>query len=168
MIFLKILLVVFLLYCCYVLIVSMLWGAPYVPSDRQTIEVMLKLVGESGERAMVDLGSGDGRVVEAFAVQGFRAVGYEINPLLVWWSRFRLWRAGLSKVAIIKSGDFWWADFSEFEVVVVFGMTHIMSKLEKKLQAELVPGALVITNYYHFSNWKLEKKVGRLGVYCKQ
>ena len=37
---------------------------------------------------LVDFGSGDGRLVKAAASRGMSAVGYELNPYLVCWSRF--------------------------------------------------------------------------------
>lgn len=162
---LKFLLLMGIIYAIYTLVVSMLWGAPYVPSSRETVKEMLQLAGDSRGRKMVDLGSGDGRIVEAFARQGFEAVGYEIAPLLVWYSRFRLWRLGLHGQTSIASGDMWRADFSSFQLVTVFGMTHIMGKLEYKLQSELAPGAEVITHYYHFPNWQPVESLGRLAKY---
>ena len=67
-------------------------GAPYVPSKpREVKRAFTKLYKLSAKDVMVDIGSGDGLVLRAARRQGARAVGYEINPVLVliakWMSR---------------------------------------------------------------------------------
>ena len=69
-------------------------GAIYVPSRREAIEAMLYLAKvRRGERA-ADLGSGDGRVMAAFAGKGAFIDGFEVNPLLVWRSRNKIKKLG--------------------------------------------------------------------------
>eukprot|EP00076_Gallus_gallus_P003622 NP_001264081.1 protein FAM173A isoform 2 [Gallus gallus] len=60
---------------------------PYVPSSAQQVaNVMGLLRGRTGKTA--DLGSGDGRLVIEAYKQGLRpAVGYELNPWLLWLAR---------------------------------------------------------------------------------
>lgn len=69
-------------------------GAPFLPTDRTKVRAIVSLARvKPGERA-VDLGPGDGRLVVALARAGACTTGYEINPLLVLWLRFLIWRAG--------------------------------------------------------------------------
>ncbi|MFA5813833.1 MAG: class I SAM-dependent methyltransferase [Patescibacteria group bacterium] len=109
---------------------------------------------------MVDLGSGDGRIVIAFAREGLEAHGYDNNPILVWLSRRKIKRAGLQDRAFIHFQSFWRADLSRFSIVTLFGMSHIMSGLEKKLKKELPLGARVLSNAFRFPNWELADKKG--------
>uniref|UniRef100_A0A8C5T7T6 ATP synthase c subunit lysine N-methyltransferase n=1 Tax=Malurus cyaneus samueli TaxID=2593467 RepID=A0A8C5T7T6_9PASS len=67
---------------------------PFVPATAAQIQNVLKML-ENRSGSLVDIGSGDGRIVIAAAKKGFQAVGYELNPWLVWYSRYRAWRDGL-------------------------------------------------------------------------
>ncbi|XP_064409340.1 ATP synthase subunit C lysine N-methyltransferase isoform X3 [Latimeria chalumnae] len=67
---------------------------PFVPATSAQVENVLKML-QSRTGSVVDIGSGDGRIVIAAAKQGFQAVGYELNPWLVWYSRYKAWREGV-------------------------------------------------------------------------
>lgn len=156
--FLLILLLAFIL-------VIMLRGAPYMPSQGKTVRQMVAMAGVlPGERA-IDLGSGDGRVVIALARAGAEAHGYEINPLLVWLGRREIRRAGLGDRAFIHWKDFWSVDFSAFDVVTVFGISHIMRVLGRKCRKELKGGARVVANSFPFPKWPQAKRVGEVYLY---
>ncbi|XP_029796945.1 ATP synthase subunit C lysine N-methyltransferase isoform X5 [Suricata suricatta] len=66
---------------------------PFVPATAKQIENVVKML-HCRRGSLVDIGSGDGRVVIAAAKEGFTAVGYELNPWLVWYSRYRARREG--------------------------------------------------------------------------
>lgn len=129
------------------------WGAIYVPTGKGTVKKILSLAKvKPGERA-VDLGSGDGRLVIALAQAGAEAHGYEINPLLVFLARRNIRKAGLSGKAFIYWKSFWKEDFSKFDVVVVFGIAHIMKRLEEKLKKEIKADARVVSNGFPLPTW---------------
>jgi cyclopropane fatty-acyl-phospholipid synthase-like methyltransferase len=117
-----------------------------------------------GERA-VDLGSGDGRVVIALARTGLEAHGYEINPFLALWSLMMIRIAGVSDKAHIHWKSYWDADLSQFNVVIVFGMFHIMDELREKLEKELHPGSRVVANFFEFPVWRATAQDGRTYLY---
>lgn len=147
------------------ILVIMLRGAPYVPSRKKTVGEMVAMAGVlPGERA-IDLGSGDGRVVIALARAGAEAHGYEINPLLVWLGRREIRKAGLEGKAFIHFKDFWSVDFSDFDVVTVFGISHIMRVLGRKCRKELRGGARVVANSFPFPKWPHAKRVGEVYLY---
>lgn len=64
--------------------------APYVPTLNRLVTNMLDMAEVGGKDTVVDLGSGDGRIVMAAADRGAKAVGYEINPILVLIGKWRL------------------------------------------------------------------------------
>ena len=142
-------------------------GALYVPSKDNEIRAMVALAGvKAGEKA-VDLGAGNGRIVMALARQGAEAHGYEINPFLVRSSKKNIKDAGLEGKAFIHLGNFWSVNFSEFDVVTVFGISHMMKRLEAKLKKELKPGARVVSNHFVFPNWPHAKKENGVRLYIK-
>ena len=148
-----------------VLFFVFVWGAPYVPTSGERFKNVLDLAQiKKGDRA-IDIGSGDGRLVIAFARAGAEAHGWEINPLLVLKSRRLIKEAKLEDTATIHWGNFWNADLSGFNVVTLYGMSHIMGRLEKKLSQELAAGSRVISAYFTFPNWEIKRKQGDVYLY---
>lgn len=144
-------------------LVSLKRGAVFVPTNKEAVLTMVRLLQiKSGDRAL-DLGSGDGRIVIALACAGAEAHGYEHNPLLVWWSRHKIRKAGLSGRAFIHRANFWNRDFSEFTVVTVFGINYIMRTLEKKLLKEGRSGARIAS--YTFAFPTLKPLAQKNGIY---
>lgn len=140
-------------------------GAVYVPSKDQAIQTMIKLGKVKKGTKSVDLGSGDGRVVAAFAQAGAEADGYEINPWLVFKAKRLLRNLGLQSQTNIRMQSYWDVNLGEYDVVSVYGITYIMEGLEKKLRSELKPGAIVVSNYFKFPNWKPTREVNGVRQY---
>ena len=156
---------ILLLGVALLLLSTVIRGAPFVPTHSDRVSTMVKLAEiRPGEQAL-DLGSGDGRLVMAMARAGAIAHGYEINPLLVWWSRYRIYKAGLSGRAFVHWGNFWTKNFADFDVITVFGIGRIMGELEAKLRQELAPGARVISYVFAFPTWRPVLKDGAIFVY---
>ncbi|KAM9584194.1 adenine nucleotide translocase lysine N-methyltransferase isoform 2-T2 [Trichechus inunguis] len=80
---------------------------PYVGASARQVENVLSLMrGRPGK--MVDLGSGDGRIVLAAHRCGLHpAVGYELNPWLVGLARLHAWRAGYASNVRYLREDLW-------------------------------------------------------------
>jgi cyclopropane fatty-acyl-phospholipid synthase-like methyltransferase len=127
---------------------------PYVPSTWHKIEVMLELAQTKPGEKMADLGSGDGRIIMAFAERGVESHGFEINPDLALLAESKILDANLDERAFIHITDFWKVDLSSFNTVVIYGMTSIMNELELKLKKELKPGSKVLSAIFHFPEWK--------------
>ena len=138
-------------------------GAPYVPSRKKDIEKMISLAEMKPGDKVVDLGSGDGRIIIAFARKGVEAHGYEVSPALVLWSRLKIYFLGLSDRAFIHYGNFWNTDLSKFNTVILFGFSKIMKDIEDKLKKELTPGSKIISNTFKLPNW--EVSVFEDGIY---
>lgn len=66
-------------------------NAPYVPTHNHLVEKMLDMAEVSRQDLVIDLGAGDGRIVMAAAKRGAIAIGYEINPVLVFVGNLRIW-----------------------------------------------------------------------------
>nr|XP_005899666.2 PREDICTED: protein FAM173B isoform X1 [Bos mutus] len=125
---------------------------PFVPATTKQIENVVKML-ECRRGALVDIGSGDGRIVIAAAKEGFTAVGYELNPWLVWYSRYRARREGVQASARFYISDLWKVTFSQYSNVVIFGVPQMMAQLEKKLELELQDDARVIACRFPFPHW---------------
>jgi cyclopropane fatty-acyl-phospholipid synthase-like methyltransferase len=124
---------------------------------------MMRLAKLSKNDRVLDLGSGDGRLVVEIARRGLEAHGVEINLFLVLISRLIIKIYGLSKSARIKWGNMWRINVSDYDVVFIYAISHIMGDLEKKLKDELESDAKVVSYAYKFPHWKPEKS--EKGVY---
>lgn len=109
----------------------LLFGAPYVPTLTPQVHVALKLANLQPGQTLLELGSGDGKVLLAAAKQGIRVVGYELNPLLVAisWIRTRRYR---SHVKIVW-GNFWTTPWPPADAIFVFLHPRFMNKLDTKI-----------------------------------
>ena len=125
-------------------------GIPFVPTSKKKVRTLMRLSEPLTAKRMADLGSGDGRIVIAFARAGVEAHGFELNPVLVLWARMRIRFLGLKGRAHIHLGNYWNADLSQFDIVTVYGLPGMMGELERKLRRELRPGARVFSNNFHF------------------
>jgi hypothetical protein len=122
-----------LLFISFLLIVVR--GAPFVPTRTRDLEKLFTLYTFKPHELLVDLGSGDGRVLEAAAKRGIHSVGYELNPFLAWYSMLRLTR--YRAYAQVRLADFWLTPLPENTAVVfVFLATPFMSKLDQRLERE--------------------------------
>ena len=152
------------------LIISILYlaqGAPFVRSDPETIKAIIHAAKIKKGVKAADLGSGEGQIVIALAKAGAEAHGYEINPMLVLKSRKAIKKAGLEKSAFIHWQSLWKADLSGFDIITLYGIQHIMDKMQEKLQKELQPGARIVSNYFVFKKWKSSFEEGRVHVYVQ-
>lgn len=122
-----------ILFVCFLLIV--LRGAPYVPTRAKDTEALFELHDFQPGEVLVDLGSGDGRVLIAAARRGIRSVGYELNPLLagITWLRLR----PFSQQATVRCRDFWVTPLPrDTAVVFVFLAGPFMHRLDRYLTRE--------------------------------
>lgn len=138
-------------------------GAPYVPTkQRDLAEIFHRLKLKPGA-TVVDMGSGDGRVLLVAAQQGYRAIGYELNPFLWLVTKFRL-RRYLSKTQV-NLHSLWQADLTQASAVFIFTAQPFVKRLDKKFSKELRPGAYVISYGFKLPSRKAQKKIGAALVY---
>lgn len=109
----------------------LLFGAPYLPTLRPQIQTAFELLDLQPSDTLLEIGSGDGRVLVEAAKRGFNAVGYELNPLLVVVS---LWhtRKYRKNVKVIW-GNAWKHEWPPVQAIYIFGLDRIMPKLHTKI-----------------------------------
>ncbi|XP_023658595.2 adenine nucleotide translocase lysine N-methyltransferase isoform X2 [Paramormyrops kingsleyae] len=133
--------------------VPMRLKVPYLPSSaKQTANVMKLLEGRRGRLA--DLGSGDGRLVFAACSAGFQCTGFEINSILLAYSRSKAKWKGIPPTQVnFVSKDFWTSDVSKYRNVTVFLAPGVMEELGEKLIRELPRESQVIACRFSFLTW---------------
>lgn len=147
------------------ILLPMLLGAPFVPIDVAVLKKMIELLNIQPGEKTADLGSGDGRVVIELARAGAEGQGYEINPFLVLASRKNIKKTEVSRRASIHWKNFWRQDLSSFQAITLFGMPHMMKKLQDKLARELKPGTRVISHQFRFPDWPIVQSQPEFKLY---
>ncbi|KAH8340646.1 hypothetical protein KR059_003369 [Drosophila kikkawai] len=111
---------------------------PYVPATTEQIQNVLSFLPKNAGGKLLDIGSGDGRIVVAAAQhhRGLKTDGVELNPWLVYYSRLAALRHGVSKQTSFFRRDLWKFDIKDYNFVVIFGVEQMMQDLEHKLIAE--------------------------------
>ena len=138
--------------------------APFVPTKMTNIRKILKLAGVKKGKKFYELGSGDGRVVLEAAKLGATAIGIEQSWIRVLYSR---WKARKIKNARFYHGNIFDKNFADSDIIYIYLLAKGVKKLEEKLKKELKRGTVVITQKYHFPNWKPYKKLGDFWLYRK-
>lgn len=145
--------------CTIFLGLSFLWpflvkGAAWTPTPRETVRKMLELAKVSREDTVIDLGSGDGRIVIMAAKEfGAAAIGIEVDPLRIAWSRWKVRRSILQDKVQVVRGNFFTQDLSDATVVTVFQRTGTNRRLKTKLTSELKPGTRIVSYMHPFDGW---------------
>lgn len=124
---------------------------PYVPATNQQVQNVLQaLKGRSG--SLIDLGSGDGRIVLAAAKAGFKSYGIELNPWLVWYSRLTAFTNGLSSKTRFFRRDLWKCNLQDYNNVILFGVEQMMEDIEQKFNTELQKDSVIIACRFPLPN----------------
>lgn len=117
--------------------VVILRGAPYLPTLDAQAKAALELLDLQPGQMLLELGSGDGKVLLAAARSGLNAVGIELNPFLVVVSRVRTWR--YRKQVRIIWGDFWHVQWPECDGVFTFLLGRFMGRLDERMRVVQKP-----------------------------
>jgi hypothetical protein len=135
-------------------------AGPYVPSPQSVVADMLRHADVNDKDFLIDLGSGDGRIVlTAAKVFGARGFGVEIKDDLVSKSNQAARNEGLAdRVKFIKQ-DLFKTDLSQATVITMYLLPDTVNLLKDKFLAELKPGTRIVSHDYPLTGWIPEKYV---------
>ncbi|MBC7708327.1 methyltransferase domain-containing protein [Polaromonas sp.] len=121
----------------------LLVGAPYLPTLSPQVNAALKLADLKSGDTLLELGCGDGKVVLAAAKEGYRVVGYELNPIMaaIAWLRTLRYR----KLVTIRCADFWRQSWPPAQAIFVFLLPKYMTKLDTKVMQQYPGGVKVVS-----------------------
>lgn len=128
--------------------------AIFFPSFPGMIRIIEEFADVKKNDLIYDLGSGDGRILEAFAKKGIRCVGIEQNNLLNKLARRRLRK--YKNVKIIQ-GNIFNQDLSKAAVIVAYLSRFVTQDLQKKIEKECKKGTRIILVSYKFDDWRYVK-----------
>ncbi|HEV8723858.1 MAG TPA: class I SAM-dependent methyltransferase [Candidatus Binatia bacterium] len=133
---------------------------PYVPTPQIVVDEMLKLANVTAKDFVIDLGSGDGRMIIT-AARDFKAngLGVDIDAKLVQLSNKQAKADGVDERVRFIEQDMFNTDISKATVVTLYVLPDFMEKLRPKLLAELKPGSRIVAHDYDMSGWYPDRRL---------
>jgi len=128
---------------------------PYVPTPQAVVDRMLDMAQVKASDMVIDLGSGDGRImITAAKRHGARGFGVEIDPRLVKRSNEEAKRVGVAERVKFLQQDLFSTDFHEAAVLTLYLLPDVNIALRPKILAELKPGTRVVSHDYGMGEWR--------------
>ncbi|MDH3239751.1 MAG: class I SAM-dependent methyltransferase [Alphaproteobacteria bacterium] len=128
---------------------------PFVPSHADVLKTMFELTKANKDDYVIDLGSGDGRIVIAavkwLGAQGF---GVDLNTKLVDIANKRAQQQGVADRAKFHVRDIFQTDISKASLVTMYLLPDIVLQLRPKLLSTLKPGTRIASHDYHLGDWR--------------
>jgi SAM-dependent methyltransferase len=132
---------------------------PYVTTPQNVVDAMLELAEVGPNDRLLDLGSGDGRIVITAARRfGTAGLGIEIDPTLVELSRRNASRQGVAQQARFMVADLLTADLTRFNVITMYLLPDVNLLLRSKLRS-LPAGTRIVSHDWDMGDWPPERMV---------
>jgi len=134
-------------------------SVPYVPTPQAVVDRMLAMARVTGEDYLIDLGSGDGRIVVTAAKKfGTRGFGVDLNPVRITEANDNARRNGVvDKVAFFQR-DLFETDLTQATVITMYLLPRVNLALRPKL-LELKPGTRLVSHDFDMGDWKADEHV---------
>ena len=133
---------------------------PFVPTPIEVVDKMLELAAVKKGDVLYDLGSGDGRIViRAAKKYGVRAVGIEMDQLLLKKAQTDAKAAGVSHLVEFRAQDALQTDLSRATVVTLYMLPWFNEKMRPNLKKYLKPGARIVAHDFGIEGCPPDKTV---------
>jgi hypothetical protein len=132
---------------------------PYVTTPDHVVAAMMALAGVGPRDYLIDLGSGDGRIVISAAVKhGARGFGVEIDPRLVQASNESAQKAGVASRVKFVEQDLFATNLRDATVITMYLLPDVNLKLRPEL-LKLAPGTRIVSHDWDMGDWEPDRKV---------
>jgi hypothetical protein len=127
---------------------------PYIRTPQTVVDSMLELGGVRATDFVIDLGSGDGRIVITAARKyGARGLGVEYDNSLVRESAANARMAGVADRVRFVNQNIFEADLSSATVLTMYLLPDVNLELRPKILAQLRPGARIVSHDWDMADW---------------
>jgi SAM-dependent methyltransferase len=134
-------------------------GGPYVPTPQVVVDAMLDFAKVGPKDFVIDLGSGDGRIVLTAAQRySARGQGFDIDPELVAQSNAEAKKRGIADRVSFVQQDVLQAPIESATVVTLYLLPGMMQNLQAKFIRELKPGTRIVSHDFPFGEWKPDRE----------
>jgi hypothetical protein len=127
---------------------------PYVQTPQNVVDKMLEIAKIGPDDYVIDLGSGDGRMVITAATRyGARGFGVDLDRKLVELSNRNAAKAGVAKRVVFYERNLFETDVSAATVLSIYLLPDVNLAIRSRLLATLRPGTRIVSHDYHFGEW---------------
>ncbi len=135
------------------------YDVPYVPTPPVVVEEMLRLANVGPGDFVMDLGSGDGRILIAAAKKfGARGIGVDLDPERIEESVYAAQLAGVSDRIAFERQDLFKFDIGRATVLTMYLLPSVNIKLRPRLLTELKPGTRIVSHDFDLEDWRPDQK----------
>src|SRR5215510_6008223 len=132
---------------------------PYVPTPQDVVERMLQIARVGPGDYLIDLGSGDGRIVVTAARQyGTRGFGVDLNPERIKESNENARKAGVTDKVAFYQRNLFETDLSQATVITMYLLPRVNMELRPKL-LQLKPGTRLVSHDFSMEDWKPDSQM---------
>ena len=140
---------------------------PYAETRTEAVEKMLDMANVAPGDRVIDLGTGDGRMLLQAAARGAGGLGVDIDPVLVASANASAERQGVADRVTFRTQNLFDTPIADADVVTMFLLPEINLKLRPRLLRELRPGARVVSHAFTMGDWRPDRteRVGGSRLY---
>ncbi len=126
---------------------------PYVQTPQVVVDKMLEIAKVTAKDYLVDLGSGDGRlIITAAKKYGARGFGVDLNKTLVTLSNRNAAKMGVANRAVFYERDLHETDITQADVLTIYLLPEVNLMVRPRILA-LKPGTRLVSHDYGFGEW---------------
>ena len=135
-------------------------GGPYVPTPQKVVEAMLDLAAVRATDYVMDLGSGDGRIVITAATRHRASgMGVDIDQELVDRANAAARKLGVAERVQFVKQDVQITDIRRASVLTLYLLPGMMSALRPRFLKELRPGTRIVSHDFELGEWKPDRTI---------
>jgi len=135
-------------------------AGPYVPTPQYIVDRMLQMANVGGSDFVIDLGSGDGRIVITAAKRfGAQGLGVDISEKLVDLATTNAHKEQVADKVRFERQDAFKTDVRPASVLTLYLLPQFVLDLRPKLLAELKPGARIVSHDYSLGDWDSDNAI---------
>lgn len=131
---------------------------PYVPTPQNIVDHMLDIADVQPGDYVIDLGSGDGRIVISAVKRGAWGHGIDLNPKRIEEARANAEKEGISDRVMFLEQNLFETDFSQASVITMYLLNSVNQKLRPHLLENLEPGTRIVSHSFDMGDWEPDEQ----------
>jgi hypothetical protein len=142
--------------------------APYIATASEVVDAMLGLAQLRPEDFVIDLGSGDGRILIAAArSNGARGLGVDIDPARIAEANANARAAGVTGLVTFRREDLFQTPLAEADILTLYLTQEVNLRLRPRILEQMRAGTRVVSNEFDMGDWRWDqrRRVGARNVY---
>ena len=142
--------------------------APYIATDYQVVDAMLAMAEVRPDDHVIDLGSGDGRILIAAArSHGALGLGVDIDPERVREAEANARAAGVAHRVQFRRQDLFDTPLEDADVVTLYLTRDVNLRLRPRILAQMRPGTRIVSHDYDMGDWRPDQRdrIGSATIY---